>query len=143
MVQGILSGVFLWGALALLGTPTQAGLNHTRDAGACQDCHKPGSGGSDPSVLIACLITATPRQSAFGQMDINQTCLECHSGRGGSSDGPSVMSGWNATVVRQAGFLLGPGGFVHVGHTLGSTEPAPGGTWSATPRGSVSDTTES
>ncbi len=129
MVRRIGFGLVLWGMMALLGAPAEAGLHHTQDAGTCRDCHKPGTGSADATALIACLITSTPRSTSFRPMDVNQTCLECHGGLGGTGDGPSVVSGGNVTGIRQAGFLNGPGGLAHAGHTLGSTVPAPGGTW--------------
>lgn len=134
MNSQVVSEVLLCGALAFLGTPAEAGLYHTRDTGSCQDCHKSGAAGQGP-VLVASLIAPTPRQTSFAPMDVNRTCLECHNGRGGNADGSSVLSGPDGTLVRQAGFLNGPGGIEHTGHTLGSTQRAPGGTWTPGPQG--------
>ncbi len=135
MGQHILLELFLSGVVALLGAPAGAGLYHTQNAGTCRDCHNSVASGNDGPVLIACLISSTPRPDSFIPTDANQTCLECHSGRGGNGDGPSVVSGGSATVIRQAGFLNGPSGSGHTGHTLGITEPAPGGTWTPGPQG--------
>ncbi len=62
-------------------------------------------------------------------MDVIQNCLQCHNGRGGINDGPSVLSGINGALLRQAGFLTVPGELNHTGHTLGSLHRALGGTW--------------
>ncbi len=132
--QRIVSGLLIWAAVALMRPSAEGGLYHTRDTGACQDCHKTSPGQQGP-VLIASLIVPAPRQSSFRVVDTNQTCLECHSGRGGENDGSGVLPGGQGSLVRQAGFLNGSGGMEHSGHTLGSTQQAPGGTWTPGPQG--------
>lgn len=134
MAQRIVSGLFFWATLVFLAASAQAGLYHGGDAGACQDCHKTATRDQGP-VLIASLITPLPRQSSFSRMDVNRTCLDCHSGRGGTGDGSSVLSIASGALVRQAGALNGPGGLAHSGHTLGSTQRAPGGRWRPGPQG--------
>jgi Doubled CXXCH motif (Paired_CXXCH_1) len=128
MVPQILSELLICGALTFFGPPANAGLYHTKNVGACQDCHKSMTPDQSPA-LIASLITPVPQQRSFAPSDINQTCLTCHGGRGGEGDGSSVLSSVNGTLIRQAGFLNGPSGLAHAGHTLGSTQQAPGGTW--------------
>jgi hypothetical protein len=135
VTQSIAELLFL-GCLALISVPVHAGLYHTRDSGSCQECHKPEATRQGPA-LKAALITAAPNQNSFPPMDVNQTCLDCHSGRGGPGDGPSVVSGTPVTFIRQAGFLNGPNGLGYTGHTLGSTQQAPGGTWRPGPQGLV------
>ncbi len=134
VIQRTVAGLLFCGTLAVLGTVAQAGLFHTQESGACQDCHKAGLTKQEP-VLIASLITPVPRPSSFGRMDVNRTCLECHSEQGGDGKGTSVLAGGDPAIVRQAGYLNGPGGFGHTGHTLGSTQAAPGGTWAPGPQG--------
>ena len=134
MLPQILCELLICGALSFFGPPAHAGLYHTRTVGACQDCHKTAPAGQD-GALIASLTTPIPQQRSFAPSDINQTCLTCHSDRGGQSDGSSVLSSVNGTLVRQAGFLNGPSGSAHAGHTLGSTQQAPGGTWAPGPQG--------
>lgn len=129
MVPQILSELLLCGALTFFGAPADAGLYHTKNSGACQDCHKSVTPGQNPA-LIASLISPVSQPRSFAPGDINQTCLTCHGGRGGPDDGSSVLSSANGILVRQAGFLNGPSGLAHAGHTLGSTQRAPGGTWS-------------
>lgn len=63
--------------------------------------------------------------------DPNELCLTCHNG---TSIAPDVLGNNTNPYVRQAGGLNTPGidsGYaVYKGHTLGSTDTAPGGTWS-------------
>jgi hypothetical protein len=112
-------GLVLCGAMALLEAPAEAGLYHTQNAGTCWDCHKSGAGGNGGPVLT----------------NVTQACLECHNGRGGNGGRPSVLAGADGTAVRQAGFLNGPSGQWHSGHTFESLERAPGGTWTPGPQG--------
>jgi hypothetical protein len=59
----------------------------------------------------------------------SESCLRCHDG---SASAPDVLGASASANVRAAGALdqVGDAGMYH-GHSLGSTDPAPGGTWSA------------
>ena len=120
--------------LSLVGTGTEAGLYHTRSAGSCQDCHRKLQVDQAPA-LIATLASPTPQPRSFAPRDVTRTCLACHSGGGGEHDGSSVLAATSGPLVRQAGFLSGPTGGAHTGHTLGSLAPAPGGNWTPGPAG--------
>lgn len=135
-VPQVFTELLICGALTFCGGPAQAGLYHTQTAGACQDCHKGGPADQRPVPTVS-LMTPNFQGQSYSPSDVNQTCLECHSGRGGEKSGPSVNSTPIGSLVRQAGFLngLGLAGMAHAGHTLGSAERAPGGTWAPGPRG--------
>jgi doubled CXXCH motif protein len=134
MVPQILSELLVCGALMFFGAPANAGLYHTKTAGACQDCHRNGAA-TQPQAPIASLATPPTQPRSFAPSEVTQTCLTCHGGRGQVGQGSSVLLGPTGNLVRQAGFLNGPSGFAHTGHTLGSTQRAPGGTWTPGPQG--------
>ena len=135
MAPQILSVLLTCGVLTLLEGPADAGLYHTKTAGNCQDCHKSATP-SHATTPIAPGVNPGPQQRSLALSNINQTCLTCHSGVGGQGDGPSaVLLNTSSSLVRQAGFLNGPSGAAHSGHTLGSTQRAPGGTWTPGPQG--------
>jgi len=132
MRQSIVAGLLLFGTLGLFKGECDAGLHHTKSDGACSDCHKPRVEGQFSLVLVSLATTGT-RPSVPVPTDVNRTCLGCHGGK----VEPSVVFGASGNVIRQAGFLRASGGPMHTGHTLGSTERAPGGTWTPGPEGLV------
>lgn len=117
--------------------PAQAGFFHTGDTLKCRDCHTmhysqqhgynpSGTGSSAP------LGPGGPFDYMLRE-DINDICLGCHDGQ---TSAPDVLEVNANAGVRQAGALNKVGGTAlyppATGHTLGSTETAPGGTWSDT-----------
>ena len=134
MVPQTVCGLLFCWMLVLFGGQVDAGLYHTPNSGSCKDCHKAGISGQSP-LSISTLTSPTLPQNSFAPTNVNQTCLECHSGPSGSSTCPSVLRDPSGTLIREAGFLQRSGGLEHTGHTLGSMERAPGGTWTPGPSG--------
>ncbi len=117
------------------GSALYAGDWHYGTTLICSDCHiahgeqshgynpdgsgffvSPGSGGPYDYLL---------------RNEINELCLSCHDGQAAADVFEDPTNG----VVRQAGALnnlssAGPDYYTTTGHTLDSTDDAPGGTWS-------------
>ena len=93
----------------LLAATADAGDYHVGATLVCADCHKNGK--------------------RLTRQDANETCLSCHGNAATSA--PGVLDVNASGTPRQAGPLNGAGGSLrdHTGHTLGSSDPAPGGTW--------------
>lgn len=97
-------------SLGLLAGPASAGDYHVGDTLVCTECHRNGQRLSRP--------------------DVNGTCLSCHGAA--AVNVPGVLGPNPSGVPRQAGALNGIGTLGHhTGHTLGSPDQAPGGTWTA------------
>ncbi|MHB0935685.1 MAG: cytochrome c3 family protein [Armatimonadota bacterium] len=124
--------------LALSG-PVLAGLAHTGSSLVCSDCHtmhysmQHSYTGNTTNVITDSigpfekLLKASP----------NDLCLACHNGTGFA---PDVLGAPTSDYPRQAGALnrvTPPESNYQTwkGHTLGSTEVAPGGAWANTERG--------
>jgi hypothetical protein len=118
----------------------QAGFFHFNDTLNCEDCHTmhfSQQHGNNPAGtgIVAPLGTGGPFAGLLRD-DINELCLTCHDGQ---TFAPDVLEDNNNTAAggpRQAGALNKVGGNgiypPPTGHTLGSTDTAPGGTWSDT-----------
>jgi hypothetical protein len=133
MVPGLLCELLFCGVLTLFGCPAEAGLYHTRAGGVCQDCHK--TPPLDEQARLLSPRPPAPRTGSPVPLEVNRTCLDCHSGYGDTRGASPVLSRDGGDVVRQAGYLNGSEGLAHTGHTLGSTQRAPGGTWTPGPKG--------
>ncbi|MFN8176721.1 MAG: cytochrome c3 family protein [bacterium] len=120
----------LAGVLALLALPAYAGDYHKGVNLVCSDCHvmhysqqhgyNP-NGGGIYTPLANGPVTFLLRN------DVNDLCLSCHDGQ---SFAPDVLGAHGNGYIRQAGGLneVGSTGpyFEADGHTLGSTDTAPG-----------------
>lgn len=94
--------------LGLFTGSAGAGDYHVGATSPCGDCHKNGA--------------------SISRQDVNGVCLSCHGPT--ATDAPAVLDTNPSGVPRQAGALNGMGGLPHgTGHTLGSPDQAPGGTW--------------
>jgi len=134
--------VRLLGFIAILmplfesATVRQEGDYHDGETLRCSECHvmhPRRSGAAQPAEEL------DPGQRGFvGELlreEVNDTCLACHDGSGRAVDVLGINQGRYPGDVRQAGHLnrLGRSGLPGTGHTLDSTEPAPGSDppWSA------------
>jgi Zn-finger protein len=114
-------------ALAALSTlPARAGDYHEGATLDCAECHVMHTFGN----LRAAQGREVRKSALVGPLlkqDVNELCLVCHDG---SSKAPDVLGqnqGKYPGDVREAGYLNRPGdGSPATGHTLGSTESAPG-----------------
>jgi hypothetical protein len=112
-----------------------AGDYHSGLTLKCQECHvmhysqdhgysADGNGATTP-------LAGGPHEYLLRD-DVNDLCLACHDGQGWA---PDVFEGHSNGFVRQGGALNEVGGNGQyppaTGHTLGSTDVAPGGTWAA------------
>jgi hypothetical protein len=94
--------------LAMLAASAGAGDYHVGATSACGDCHRNGT--------------------SISRQDVNGICLSCHGAT--ATDAPAVLATNPSGLPRQGGALNGMGGLPNgTGHTLGSSDPAPGGTW--------------
>ena len=122
-------------AMSLVASLSFAGDYHSGITLVCSDCHvmhysqshgyNPNGGGNYTSLGAGGPFHYLLRN------DINDLCLSCHDGPGSA---PDVFEAGSSGYVRQAGGLNEVGGDGQypppTGHTLGSTDIAPGGTWS-------------
>ena len=141
-----------WAPLALafvLAQPARAGDWHVGATLACGDCHVI----HNPKVLYVAVEPSdvgsnkpgkTARELRVGPLlkeDINDLCLSCHDGTLKAPDVLGTNQGKAPSAVRQAGYLnrLGGSGYSSTGHTLGSSDPAPGADppWSPEDEGAV------
>ena len=118
--------------IALVMAPLAlAGDYHTGSTLICSDCHimhasQAHGYNADGSGNYAAF-DATPHEYLLRNSP-NALCLSCHDGQ---SWAPDVLYTNTNSDVRAAGALNMPGfGLDPTGHTLGSTDVAPGGTWS-------------
>jgi hypothetical protein len=140
LAQLICAGVTIIGLL-IISSPSRGGDFHSSSSLACSDCHvihyseshsmagaappavPLGSGGPFPRLL---------RQSA------SQLCLACHDAR---TDAPDVLGANAGPYIRAAGGLNRVGDTGEYaegnGHTLGSTNPPPGGVWTGNQTGGL------
>jgi hypothetical protein len=94
--------------LALSAGPASAGDYHSGGTLVCGECHTNGK--------------------TLSRQDANSICLSCHGSAAIAA--PGVLEVNLGGLPRQAGALNRPGGLRHfTGHTLGSPDRAPGGTW--------------
>ena len=126
--------VLACGVAGLAATLAEAGLYHTGGKGTCLDCHKKATT-NHRLVALASLSNRPSRPKVSSGVGEIRSCLECHDGRAGNGMAPGVLEASRTAVVRAAGFLNGPGGVGHCGHTLGSMQQAPGGLWQPGPEG--------
>ncbi len=124
-------------AMAILAVSAIAGDYHTGASLACGECHvmhySQTHGYNADGGGFTVDLGATGPYHFLLRNEINALCLECHDG---SSFAPDVLATNGGTVPtngRQAGALnrdnVAPY-FDATGHTLNSTDIAPGGTWS-------------
>jgi cytochrome c553 len=127
--------------ILLVCVPTigMAGDYHSGATLVCSDCHvmhasqTAGHGYDDDGTGSFTAISGT--NTYLLRNDVNSLCLECHGGTATIPDvyGPNANSG-----LRQGGALNEDGIVLDAtyhngnGHTLNSTDAAPGGTWSNT-----------
>ena len=103
-------------ALACSAGPASAGDYHSGGTLVCGECHTNGK--------------------ALSRQDANSICLSCHGTA--ATAAPGALEVNLGGLPRQAGALNGPGGPHHfTGHTLGSPDRAPGGTWAPAAGGLV------
>lgn len=104
----LIAGLSLWGQM--IGV-ARAGDYHVGNTLVCAECHKSGF--------------------KISRQEVYSVCVSCHGGA--TADAPAVLAANPSGLPRQAGALNGiGGGLSHItGHTLGSPDQAPGGSWSA------------
>ena len=126
-VSSLAAGVFiLWG-----GIPAYAGDFHTAGSLVCSDCHVihysethlyTGGPGPDPTLAPGGPFSYLLKNTQ------SQICLACHDGR---TDVPDVRGANTNAYVRAGGEVNVAGdGAEGTGHTMGSTQSPPGGSWS-------------
>jgi hypothetical protein len=123
-------------ALAMAGLPAVAlaGDFHNGSTLMCSDCHvmhySQQHGYNPDGSGIWVQPNAGPHAFLL-RNDVNALCLSCHDGNAWA---PDVLESHANGYVRQAGALNEVGSVAPypetTGHTLGSTDVAPGGTWS-------------
>ena len=120
-------------ALSLVASLSFAGDYHFGVDLICSDCHvmhASQSHGYNPNGSGNYTVPDGTHHFLL-RKDINDLCLSCHDGQAWA---PDVFEANFNSYVRQAGGLneVGGNGFYPpaTGHTLGSADPAPGGTWS-------------
>ena len=114
-----------------------AGDYHAGNSLVCSDCH---TMHYSQSHTYAGADTTLPNtggpHAKLLRYEENALCLACHDGR---TSAPDVLGANTGTHTRQAGALNTPDGVAPYlptdGHTLGSGDIAPGGTWTAASRG--------
>ena len=124
----------LAGAALVTALPVRAGDYHdgaTLDCGECHVMHTYGNQQAHGNAFAR----KTAEVGPLLKKDINELCLVCHDGSSKAADVLGRNQGKFPGDVRQAGYLnrLGGEGLPTTGHTLGSTEIAPGSQppWSA------------
>ena len=121
----MVSMVLVWGAIAL------AGDYHSGSSLLCSDCHIMHASQShgynaDGTGDIPPYDTSSAHEFLL-RNSVTELCLGCHDGQAGIAD---VMHTNVNSDVRAAGALNMPGsGTAASGHSMGSTDVAPGGTW--------------
>lgn len=130
---------------ALLAPPLLAGDYHQGATLRCGDCHVMHAGaataswGDDGSAVLQGAGEHGLRAGRLLREDRNDLCLTCHDQNGGATDVLSRNVG--SSAVRQAGSLnrIGGEGYAQTGHTLGSTDVAPGShpPWKPDPDGGL------
>jgi hypothetical protein len=121
--------------ISLVGVAT-AGDYHYGSSLVCSDCHvmhgsQQHGYGADGSGNYTAIGGAQPYHYLL-RNEINALCLTCHDNHAAIIDVLGIASMSPPSDGRQAGALngLGAAGYFDAsGHTLGSTETAPGGTW--------------
>lgn len=115
-----------------------AGDYHDRTTLDCAECHVMHSGlgpKKPPESSGSGDLLARTDVGSLLRRDVNELCLSCHDGSVRAADVLGQNQGRFPGDVRQAGFLnsLGGAGQSTTGHTLGSTDIAPGSNppWSA------------
>jgi hypothetical protein len=115
------------------GTVAMAGDFHYGQSLVCSDCHvihySQHHGYNEDGVGIYTPLGGAGPYRHLLRNEINSLCLSCHNN---SSFAPDVMGTNSNGYVREAGGLNRDGTapyFHSTGHTLNSTDVAPGGTW--------------
>lgn len=130
----ILVGIVALSLVLFLGSPAVGGDYHTGADLICYECHvmhfSQTHGYNANGTGITTPLGGTGPYGYLLRNNVNDLCLTCHDGQAGA---PDVLEGpTGATTVRQAGALNRGGAtpyFMSTGHTLDSTDTAPGGTW--------------
>ncbi|MCC6408453.1 MAG: hypothetical protein IT453_14920 [Planctomycetes bacterium] len=128
-ILGLVTAALFGGGLA------HAGDYHDRGTLDCAECHVMHVKPSEKAPLVVAGAKADADVGPLLRRDINELCLSCHDGSQKAVDVLGRNQGRSAGDVRQAGFLnsIHGVGFASTGHTLGSTDLAPGSEppWSA------------
>jgi hypothetical protein len=124
--------------VSLSGTAT-AGDYHTGLNNKCTDCHimhySRSHDYNPPDARPVLGFGAGGPYHFLLRDEINPLCLACHDASGSGPDVLGADTGKYAGIVRNGGYLnsvdpaVGAIGNPVTGHTLGSTDVAPGGTW--------------
>jgi hypothetical protein len=122
------------GLIALWAVPTLAGDYHTGTTLICADCHvmhySQTHGYNANGTGIYADLGQTGPYHYLLRNEINELCLSCHDNQ---AFAPDVFEANSNSYVRQAGGLNEVGGNNNYheadGHTLNTTDAAPGGTW--------------
>lgn len=127
--------------LVLVAGQSQGGDYHSASTLACTDCHVMHY--SETHTLTGTTLPAVPLGSGgpfpkLLRQSVSQLCLACHDAR---TDAPDVLGLNTNAYVRAAGALNRVGDTGEYaegnGHTLGSTNAPPGGTWTGNQTGGL------
>ena len=127
--------------LVLMAGQSRGGDYHSASTLACTDCHVMHY--SETHTLTGATLPAVPLGSGgpfpkLLRQAVSQLCLACHDPR---TDAPDVLGANTNAYVRAAGALnrVGETGEYAEGngHTLGSTNAPPGGTWTGNQTGGL------
>lgn len=129
-MKGLMTGMASLSAVALLATNASAGDYHKNGTLRCADCHvmhysQTHGYNPDGSGFFINPLPSGPFHYLL-RGEVNDLCLTCHDG---SSFAPDVLGANGGTAaVRLAGALnrMGVTGLATTGHTLDSTDTAPG-----------------
>ncbi|MCL5103077.1 MAG: hypothetical protein M1133_03030 [Armatimonadetes bacterium] len=119
-------------SLAIAAGSVMAGDYHQKTTLVCADCHTMHSsvshsyaGGAPDGTVTG----TTGYAKLLKASDPNALCMTCHNGQ---TFAPDVVGANTGSVIRQAGGVSdAASGYQNwMGHTLGATDTAPGGTWS-------------
>lgn len=127
-----LIGTLAVAVVLFLGNPVFGGDYHRGNTLFCSDCHvmhASQSHGYNPDGSGWFVPLGGQQYEYLLRNSINELCLTCHNG---STFAPDVLESNIVSGVRQGGALnrnnVAPY-FDSTGHTLGTVDPAPGGTW--------------
>ena len=129
--------ITLMGLMALLTVSASAGDYHYQSTLNCSECHTMHSsqqhGYNADSTGSGFFVTPNGPNEALLRDEVNTLCLSCHNNQTFAPDVLGANGGTGYTNGRIGGALnMGNTApyFDVTGHTLGSTDVAPGGTWS-------------
>lgn len=129
-----LLGLVVLGLIVFTAGPALAGHYHKGATLQCGECHvmhfsQQHGYNADGGGLFTPLGTTGGPYHYLLRNEINDLCLTCHNGQ---TFAPDVLEVNTGTMVRQAGALNRAGTapyYTSTGHTLDTTDTAPGGTW--------------